>query len=106
MHDRSAWTRGANRLRTRGTGHLVEFTRPCAQCGRPFSILVTEKIASGEGDSNSFGLKNCEEHRRNYKPAKRDYEAELAVLYERDKAQVAEIQELKARLHAYELFRN
>jgi len=103
MHDRTEWTETRSSLGKKK--NLVEFTRPCAQCGEPFSILVTEKIASGHADSNSFGLKNCEEHRRNYRPAKRDLEAELAVLYERDKAQVAEIQELKAQLHAYELFR-
>ncbi len=37
-------------------------------CEKLFSIFVTAKIANGHADSNSFGLKNCEEHRRN-KPA-------------------------------------
>ena len=104
MHDRTEWTRGTTIRTTRGK-ELFEFARPCATCGKSFSVFVNQKIADGEADSNSFGLKNCEEHRRNNRPAKRDWEAELAVLYERDKAQVAEIQQLKAQLHAYELFR-
>jgi ribosomal protein L37E len=103
MHDRSEWTRGAPGFGRKK--NLVEFTRPCATCGKSFAIHVTEKIADGHADTNSFGLKNCEEHRRNNRPAKRDLEAELAILYERDKAQFVEIQELRAKLAAYELFR-
>lgn len=104
MHDRTEWTRGEG-----GAGkkkNLVEFTRPCVSCGKPFAILVTEKIADGHADSNSFGLKNCEEHRRGSpKSAARVMQAELDELYRRDRAQFAEIQELKAKLAAYELFR-
>lgn len=115
MHDRTEWTRGtANevKVKNRTYKNLVEFSRPCATCEKPFSIFVTKKIADGHADSNSFGLKNCPDHRRN-KPigeagdavqmANNTMKEELAGLYARDKAMFAEIQELKARLAKYEL---
>jgi len=102
MRDRTEWTRGANGLGRKK--NLVEFLRQCATCGAPFSILVTKRIADGEADSNSFGLKNCEEHRRS-NAAARNAEEELAILKQRDKEQFAEIQELKAKLAAFEIFR-
>lgn len=102
MRDRTDWTRTAAGLGRKK--NLVQFVRRCDACGNPFSILVTERIASGEADSNSFGLKNCEEHRRS-NAAARNAEEELAVLKQRDKEQFAEIQELKARLAAFEIFR-
>jgi hypothetical protein len=99
MRDRTGWTRGAADLGRKK--NLVEFSRPCATCGKPFSILVTKKIASGKADSNSFGLKNCEEHRRGTAP-KRDLEAEIAILQKRDKELFAENMALKAKLAALE----
>lgn len=92
MRDRTEWTRGAD------TKKVVEFSRPCVTCGKPFSIFVSKRIASGDADSNSFGLKNCEAHRRG-KPVERDLKAELAILQQRDKEQFAEIQALRAELH-------
>lgn len=70
MQDRSAWTRvaeGSKYLRGRDYSHLIEFRRPCSTCGEPFSIFVTRRIADGEADTNSFGLVNCEAHRRTRK---------------------------------------
>lgn len=67
MRDRSAWTRGqagAKVIHGKKYKDLTEFHRPCASCGKHFSIFVTERIAIGHADSNSFGLKNCEDHRR------------------------------------------
>ena len=100
MRDRTEWTRGDG-----GAKNTVEFSRPCVTCGKPFSIFVSKRIASGDADSNSFGLKNCEEHRRGKAPAS-DLEtmrAELAILKQRDKEQFAEIQELKAKIAALEI---
>lgn len=117
MHDRAGWTRGTSGnhvVKGRTYKHLVDFTRPCATCEKPFSIFVTQKIADGHADSHSFGLKNCPAHRRN-KPADEGTELEtlrmannvmrdeLAGLYVRDKELFAEVQALKARLAAYEL---
>jgi hypothetical protein len=117
MHDRTAWTRGPAGPKTIGKKtykDLVEFFRPCATCAEPFSIFVTSKIAGGQADSNSFGLKNCPKHRRNKSGAEGDevdtlrmanqvMSEELKGLYGRDKEQFAEIQALKARLATYEL---
>lgn len=117
MHDRTEWTRGQAgdiKVKNRTYKNLVEFSRPCATCQKPFSIYVTNKIAGGHADSNSFGLKNCPEHRRNkatgdlsdveaLRMANSVMKQELAGLYARDKDQFAELQELKARLASYEL---
>ena len=67
-HDRSEWTRGGEGprfIKGRHYRQLVEFSRPCQQCGERFSIYVTRPIANEEFDSNVFGLKNCELHRKN-----------------------------------------
>lgn len=116
MHDRSAWTRGRTG-ETEINGHtyknLTEFYRPCATCGNNFSIYVTGRVAAGHADSNSFGLKNCEEHRRNRPKSDSDgpklhaanvtMAEELKGLYARVQEQFEEIQRLKARLALYEL---
>lgn len=117
MHDRSDWTQGNGGPKTLGNRtykNLTEFTRSCATCKKPFSIFVTGKIAAGHADSNSFGLKNCPEHRRNrsmaqgidtdtLRMANNVMKAELEGLYARDKDLFAEVQALKARLSKYEL---
>lgn len=122
MHDRTEWIKGRTGPVTlknkRGREHtyanLTEFTRPCKTCEKPFSIFVTSKIAAGHADSNSFGLKNCEEHRQGHggvssvevealRMSNATMRAELTGLYERDKALFAENQVLKARLATYEL---
>jgi hypothetical protein len=122
MHDRTPWTRGRTgdfqlkntKGKERTYRGLTEFTRPCATCGEPFAIHVTAKIAAGEADSNSFGLKNCEQHRRNFvateavtnetlRMANDVMKQELAGLYERNQELFAEVQVLKARLAQYEL---
>lgn len=117
MHDRNDWIRGQSgeiKIKNRTYKNLVEFTRPCVTCQQRFSIFVTKKIADGHADSNSFGLKNCEAHRRS-RPALDgpDGEAlrmansvmrqELEGLYARDKELFAENQLLKAKLAQYEL---
>lgn len=117
MHDRTAWTRGPagpKIIGRRTYSNLVEFSRKCASCGGPFSIFVTNKIAEGHADSNSFGLKNCEMHRRSgpkvetselndLRMANGVMREELAGLYARDKELFAEVQRLKARLSQYEV---
>lgn len=116
MHDRSKWTIGTTGdhvIKGRTYKNLTEFSRPCAACAKPFSIFVTSRIASGFADSNSFGLKNCPEHRRNSAASGVDVEAlrmannvmkqELEGLYARDTGLFAENQALKARLATYEL---
>lgn len=116
-HDRTSWTRGTAgeiKIGNKTYKNLVEFTRPCVTCREPFSIFVTHKIADGAADSNNFGLKNCEKHRRSsvreigpeletLGMINNTMKAELEGLYERVKLQSAEIQELKARLAKYEL---
>lgn len=120
MHDRTEWSRGRTgdfELLTR-TGkkksykNLTEFTRRCATCDKPFAIYVTSKIAAGQADSNSFGLKNCEEHRRSairtvsdesLLMANNTMKEELKGLYGRVNDLVAEIAVLKASLAKYEL---
>lgn len=110
MHDRSEWTKLADGPKTIGKktySNLTEFARPCVTCGKPFSIFVTKKIASGHSDSNSFALKNCPEHRRNktsgdvfsntvLQQTCADQEKQIAEL-------VSENELLKARLAKYEL---
>jgi hypothetical protein len=109
MHDRSAWVRGAageTKIGKKNYKNLTEFSRPCVTCGKPFSIFVTPKIAAGISDSNSFGLKNCEEHRRSAVRDVGDIEAlrsanntmrlELDALYRT-------VGELRERLATYEL---
>lgn len=107
MHDRSEWTKGdggPKTIKNRTYKDLVEFTRPCATCGQPFSIFVTKRIASGHADSNSFALKNCEAHRRNkmaadtqeLKDAIEIRDIELDVLR-------TKVADLEARLAKYEL---
>lgn len=112
MHDRTDWRRGltgTHKIKDREYKNLTEFSRPCANCGNRFSIFVTDKIAAGHADSNSFGLKNCEQHRRS--PVRADnaelerlrmansvMKQELEGLYARDHALFAELQECKARL--------
>lgn len=112
MHDRTPWTRGPDGpkfIKNRTYRNLVEFSRPCATCQKPFSILVTNKIASGTADSNSFGLKNCPEHRRSsvrvdnteletLRMANQTMRQELVGLYQRDKDMFAEVQALKAQI--------
>lgn len=115
---RHGWERGASgevKLKGRTYKDLTEFKRPCATCGNYFSIFVTAKIAEGRADSNSFGLRNCEEHRRLPVPKadspeleqlrmeNRTMKEELDGLYKRDAEHFAEIQQLKARLSKYEL---
>jgi hypothetical protein len=117
QHSREPWTRGLDGpkvIKGKVYKDLVEFSRPCTSCKQPFSIFVTRKIADGQADSNSFGLKNCPEHRRNKTAAAQEetdalrmannvMKAELEGLYARDSALFAEVQELKAKLAKYEL---
>lgn len=117
MHDRTDWTRGRSgplTIKGRAYNNLVEFTRPCQTCKKPFAIYVTSKIAMGHADSNSFGLKNCEEHRKSalkgdsanadqLRMANNVMKQELDGLYARDQEHMAEIQRLKARLATFEL---
>lgn len=112
MHDRTEWLRGPpgpKTIKGREYKNLTEFSRRCATCEAPFSIYVTDKIAAGHADSNSFGLKNCPEHRRTatradngeveqLRMANSVMRQELEGLYARDKELFAENQELKARL--------
>lgn len=121
-HDRTGWIRGGTgevTLQRPGKApksykNLTEFKRPCASCGENFSIFVTRKIADGGADSNSFGLRNCEKHRRvplraagpeleELRMANRTMKEELAALYKRDQEHFAEVQQLKAQLAKYEL---
>jgi len=110
MHDRSGWERGeagAVVIKGKKYPNLVPFTRACATCGGKFSIFVTEKIADGEADTNSFGLKNCEDHRRN-KTAADNTEVEMLraankTMTEELTAAYTHIRELQTRLNKYEL---
>ncbi len=108
MRDRTPWTQkpdtGPIRLGRKTYKNLVEFTRPCATCAEEFSIFVTAVVADGRSDSNSFGLINCEKHRKS-KLIHADVETlmanntmkqELEGLYARNK-------ELTERLAKYEL---
>lgn len=107
MHDRTGWTRGATgevKLMIKGREktykNLVEFKRPCASCGELFAIYVTPKIANEQADSNSFGLKNCEKHRRS---SIRDVQPELEKLRMENNTMRAELKGVYARLAQYEL---
>lgn len=110
MRDRSEWTRGPTGPQTiKGANYknLTEFKRPCVACGELFSIFVTQKIANGHADSNSFGLKNCEAHRRNRPPADTNEVETLrtanATMREELVWRTAQVKELEARLAIYEL---
>jgi hypothetical protein len=117
MQSREGWTRaepGPKVVKGKTYKTLVEYVRGCSVCAKPFSIFVTAKIASGHSDSNSFGLRNCEEHRRSrmhadatelskLRTANATMADELPGLYERVRVQFEEIQVLKARLAVYEL---
>lgn len=105
MHDRTAWTRGTtgpHKIKNKTYNNLVQFTRKCASCENTFSIFVTPKIADGHADSNSFGLKNCAEHRRQSIPRAGD-ETELATLRMANKVMKQELDGLYERLAQYEL---
>lgn len=116
MHDRSKWTRGStgdHTIKNRPYKNLTEFSRRCATCDGLFSIFVTSKIADGHADSNSFGLKNCPNHRRapirtddaeteRLRMANRVMSEELEGFYARDRELFAENQALKARLAIHE----
>jgi hypothetical protein len=117
MQNREGWTRaedGPKVIKGKTYRNLVEFTRACSVCDAPFSIFVTSKIADAKADSNSFGLRNCESHRRSktladatelskLRTANVTMAEELTGLYERNRLQFEEIQVLKARLAKYEL---
>lgn len=106
MRDRKDWVRDTttdeHKVGNRTYKNLVRFSRSCATCAQPFSIFVTTKIADGNADSNSFGLRNCEKHRRTHgidpemAMANTIMKAELDGCYE-------QIKYLKARLALYEL---
>ena len=95
MHDRTKWTRGSTGPTTNSGKNLVQFSRPCAACNQPFSVYVTEKIASGKADSNAFGLRNCLAHRR---PMRRKGEpapvtdAQVDALVSKDRIMTAELE--------------
>jgi hypothetical protein len=97
-HDRSAWERVTEGprffLQCRSYKHLIEFRRPCKTCGESFSIFVTQKIADERADSNSFGLVNCELHRRGRIPKPDVYAAERELRAEVEKL-LAENERLK-----------
>ena len=110
MHNRAEWTKGSSGpqvLKGKTYANLVEFTRPCATCSKPFSIFVTAKIANGHADSNSFGLKNCEEHRRNKSPADLSETDRLrtanATMKEELDGLYDTVRDLRERLAKYEL---
>lgn len=103
MRDRTGWKQSPGFWGRKK--NLIEFTRFCAapDCGREFGIMVTQKIASGKADSNSFGLKNCELHRRGKIVDELEtLRAEIAVLKRRDQELFAENMALKAKLAALE----
>lgn len=117
MRDRSEWTEGRtgeHKIGKKTYKALTEFTRPCVTCGERFSVFVTKKIADGLADSNSFGLKNCEKHRRTVNAAEVAHaettsmansvmKAELDGLYSRNAVLEKQNADLKARLAVYEL---
>jgi len=110
MKSRDGWERGIDGpqvIKGKTYRNLVEFKRPCSICGDAFSIFVTNKIACGVADSNAFGLRNCEEHRRSrtrtdgnelvlLRSANATMKEELDCSYARE-------QELRVRLAKYEL---
>ena len=98
MRDRSEWIRGETgpqKIGTRSYKRLTEFSRPCATCKQPFSIFVTEKIAEGLADSNNFGLRNCEVHRRGAAPIDSE---ELESLRTKDRVMADELSGLYATI--------
>ena len=98
MRDRSEWIRGETgpqKIGTRSYKRLTEFSRPCATCKHPFSIFVTEKIAEGLADSNNFGLRNCEIHRRGAAPIDSE---ELESLRTKDRVMADELSGLYATI--------
>ena len=98
MRDRSEWIRGETGPQKIGTSsykRLAEFSRPCATCKQPFSIFVTEKIADGLADSNNFGLRNCEIHRRGAAPIDSE---ELESLRTQDRVMADELSGLYATI--------
>ena len=98
MRDRSEWIRGETgpqKIGTRSYKRLTEFSRPCATCKQPFSIFVTEKIAEGLADSNNFGLRNCEIHRRGAAPIDSE---ELESLRTKDRVMADELSGLYATI--------
>ena len=114
MNNREGWERGEGGPKTiKGKTYrsLVEFRRPCAVCMRPFSIYVTEKIAAGHSDTNSFKLRTCEAHRKNATNGELEelrntiasLRQEVDPLYVEVKKLFDENQQLKARLAKYEL---
>ena len=111
MHDRSEWTEGTtgdHRIGKRKYNNLTEYSRPCKTCGARFSIFVTKKIADGFADSNSFGLKNCEKHRRGGGTPKNVQENDTVNLVNTTmkkelEAVYRENAELRARMAKYEL---
>lgn len=107
MRDRTDWVRDTSdepiKVGKKTYKNLVRFSRACATCAQPFSIQVTRKIADGLADSNNFGLRNCEKHRRSGSGDNPEtimvnnvMKAELEGCY-------ATIRELQARLALYEL---
>jgi hypothetical protein len=110
MRDRTGWARGETgpvKIGTKSYKRLTEFSRKCAACEQPFSIYVTEKIAEGLADSNNFGLKNCETHRRGGISHSTE---EVETLRSKDRVMADEleglyatIRELQAKLAKYEL---
>lgn len=93
-HDRTSWERceeGPRLIGGRSYATLVEFKRPCSVCGKRFSIFVTRNIADKKADSNSFGLRNCDLHRRH-----RVGKSEKAVLRSKDRIMAEELDGLYA----------
>ena len=98
MRDRTGWTRGDTgpvKIGVKSYKNLTQFTRKCAACSQPFSIYVTPKIAEGLADSNNFGLKNCETHRRGGVPATND---EIETLRSKDRVMADELSGLYATI--------
>lgn len=113
---RDAWARvdGVHEIRKNGRHYknLVGYVRPCATCGEPFTIHVSQAVANGQASNNNFGLKNCELHRQTMvdknevekiRSANVTMAAELTAVYARNKALFEELQVMKARLAQYEL---
>lgn len=113
---RDAWLRsdGVHEIEKNGRHYknLVRFVRPCASCGEPFAIFVSQAVANGNATNNNFGLKNCELHRQTMvdknevekiRSANVTMAAELTAVYARNKTLFEEMQVIKARLAQYEL---
>lgn len=113
---RDAWARsdGTHEIQKNGRHYknLVRFVRPCATCGEPFAIFVSQAVANGQATNNNFGLKNCELHRQTMvdknevekiRSANVTMADELTAVYARNKALFEELQVMKGRLAQYEL---